>query len=78
MIHGPTGFGKSTLAAQWCEVLTEEGVAVAWLTVDNDDNNVVWFLAHLIEAIRRGATGAGPRTRARCSRSTATRPSATC
>ncbi|SEC28826.1 serine/threonine-protein kinase [Rhodococcus koreensis] len=52
VIHGPTGFGKSTLAAQWCEVLTAEGVAVAWLTVDNDDNNLVWFLSHLIEAIR--------------------------
>ncbi|WP_433755500.1 protein kinase domain-containing protein [Nocardia sp. CA-135398] len=52
VIHGPTGFGKTTLAAQWCEALTAEGIAVAWLTVDHDDNNVVWFLAHLIEAIR--------------------------
>ena len=52
VIHGPTGFGKSTLAAQWCELLTAEGVAVVWLTVDHDDNNVVWFLAHLVEAIR--------------------------
>jgi serine/threonine-protein kinase PknK len=53
VIHAPPGFGKSTLAAQWGEVLTEDGVAVAWLTVDNDDNNAVWFLVHLIEAIRR-------------------------
>jgi ATP/maltotriose-dependent transcriptional regulator MalT len=52
VIHGPTGFGKSTLAAQWAKQLTTEGVAVAWLTVDHDDNNVVWFLSHLIEAIR--------------------------
>ena len=52
VIHGPTGFGKSTLAGQWCELLTAEGVGVAWLTVDQDDNNVVWFLAHLVEAIR--------------------------
>ncbi|MFF2108512.1 protein kinase domain-containing protein [Rhodococcus koreensis] len=53
VIHAPAGFGKSTLAAQWSEVLTEEGVAVAWLTVDHDDNNAVWFLSHLVEAIRR-------------------------
>jgi len=52
LIHAPTGYGKSTLAAQWRDILTGEGVAVAWLTVDHDDNNVVWFLAHLIEAIR--------------------------
>jgi ATP/maltotriose-dependent transcriptional regulator MalT len=52
VIHGPTGFGKSTLAAQWAKRLRAEGVAVAWLTVDHDDNNVVWFLSHLIEAMR--------------------------
>ena len=52
-IHAPSGFGKSTLAAQWREELAHDGVAVAWLTVDDDDNNVVWFLAHLLESIRR-------------------------
>lgn len=52
VIHGPTGFGKSTLAAQWARLLKSEGATVAWLTVDHDDNNVVWFLSHLIEAIR--------------------------
>ncbi|PTR38963.1 serine/threonine-protein kinase PknK [Rhodococcus sp. OK611] len=52
-IHAPAGFGKSALAAQWREVLTHEGVTVAWLAVDEDDTNVVWFLAHLIEAVRR-------------------------
>lgn len=52
VIHGPAGFGKTTLAAQWREALVEEGVAVAWLAVDDDDNNPVWFLAHLIEAVR--------------------------
>ena len=53
VIHGPPGFGKSTLAAQWADDLAGDVVSVAWLTVDNDDNTVVWFLAHLVEAIRR-------------------------
>ena len=53
LIHAPSGFGKSTLAAQWREELVRDGVAVAWLTIDDDDNNVVWFLAHLLESIRR-------------------------
>ncbi|MDI9948873.1 hypothetical protein [Rhodococcus sp. IEGM 1305] len=52
VIHAPTGFGKSTLAVQWRDGLVAEGVTVAWLTVDHDDNNVVWFLGHVIEAIR--------------------------
>ncbi len=53
LIHAPAGYGKSTLAAQWGEYLTRDGLQGAWLAIDNDDNNVAWFLAHLIEAIRR-------------------------
>ncbi|MFE2995748.1 protein kinase [Nocardia sp. NPDC059246] len=51
LIHGPAGFGKSTLAAQWADRIASEGVRVGWLSVDLDDNNVVWFLSHLIRAI---------------------------
>lgn len=53
LIHAPAGYGKSTLAAQWAEALSGQGVKTAWLAIDSDDNNTVWFLAHLIEAIRR-------------------------
>src|SRR6201998_3199610 len=53
LIHAPSGFGKSTLAAQWREELSRDGVGVGWLTIDDDDNNVVWFLAHVLELIRR-------------------------
>lgn len=52
IIHGPAGFGKTTLAAQWRKVLADDGTAVAWLTIDEDDNNVVWFVTDLIEAVR--------------------------
>ncbi|MCT7661330.1 BTAD domain-containing putative transcriptional regulator [Mycobacterium deserti] len=52
VIHGGAGFGKTTLATQWRHVLVAEGVIVAWLTIDGDDNDVVWFLAHLIDAVR--------------------------
>jgi serine/threonine-protein kinase/serine/threonine-protein kinase PknK len=53
LIHAPAGYGKSTLAAQWAEALTRQGVKTAWLAIDSDDDITVWFLAHLIEAIRR-------------------------
>ena len=53
LIHAPAGYGKSTLAAQWGEILTRQGLKGAWLAIDSDDNNPIWFLAHLIEAIRR-------------------------
>ena len=63
LIHGPAGFGKTTLAAQWRDVLADDGITVAWLTIDSDDNNVVWFLAHLIDAVRsvRPTSGEGLR-----------------
>nr|WP_188830297.1 serine/threonine-protein kinase [Nocardia camponoti] len=53
LVHAPAGFGKSTLVAQWRAALVAHGIAVAWLGIDSDDDNEVWFLAHLIEAIRR-------------------------
>ncbi|TSD93663.1 protein kinase [Skermania sp. ID1734] len=52
LIHAPSGFGKTTLATQWRDELIGGGIAVAWLSIDDDDNNVTWFLAHLIESIR--------------------------
>jgi ATP/maltotriose-dependent transcriptional regulator MalT len=53
LIHAPAGYGKSTLAAQWAETLARQGLKSAWLAIDSDDDNTVWFLAHLIEAVRR-------------------------
>ncbi|PXX63215.1 serine/threonine-protein kinase PknK [Nocardia tenerifensis] len=53
VIHAPAGFGKSTVAAQWRTDLTERGIPVAWIGVDQDDDNEIWFLAHLVQAIRR-------------------------
>ncbi|MGE8453011.1 MAG: hypothetical protein ACN6OP_20800, partial [Pseudomonadales bacterium] len=38
LIHGPAGFGKTSLAAQWYARLSQEGAVVAWLYVDASDN----------------------------------------
>ncbi|WP_280219629.1 serine/threonine-protein kinase [Nocardia neocaledoniensis] len=58
VVHAPAGFGKSTLVTQWARQLADEaGVVVAWLNADRDDNNVSWFLAHVLEAIRRSRPG---------------------
>lgn len=52
-VHAPPGFGKTMLALQWRYVLDRDAVPVAWLNVDGDDDNVVWFLTHLLEAVRQ-------------------------
>ncbi|MEE3853072.1 protein kinase [Gordonia sp. LSe1-13] len=53
LIHAPAGYGKTTVATQWAEELIRDEVTVAWLTVDDDDNDLARFLANLVEAIRR-------------------------
>ena len=52
LIHGPAGFGKTTLAVQWRQVLIERGARVAWLSLDNEDNELERFLCYMVEAIR--------------------------
>jgi ATP/maltotriose-dependent transcriptional regulator MalT len=53
LIHAPGGYGKSVVAKQWVKTLTKQRVKTAWLSVDSDDNNAVWFLGRLIDAVRR-------------------------
>ncbi|MES2007562.1 MAG: LuxR C-terminal-related transcriptional regulator [Pseudomonadota bacterium] len=52
LIHGPAGFGKTTLATQWYARLSQEGAVVAWLSVDASDNDLERLLAYVVEAIR--------------------------
>jgi len=52
LIHAPAGFGKSTLAAQWASALSQRGTRTAWLSLDDDDSQTLWFLQHLIECIQ--------------------------
>ncbi|MGE2835757.1 LuxR C-terminal-related transcriptional regulator [Mycobacterium sp. SMC-4] len=52
-IHAPAGYGKTTLVVQWIQELQDDGVPVAWLSIDHEHDDTVSFLAHLIEAVRR-------------------------
>jgi LuxR family maltose regulon positive regulatory protein/serine/threonine-protein kinase PknK len=58
VIHAPAGYGKTTLAVQWLEVLQNAGASVAWLGLHRDDNAPHWFLTHLLEAVQRVLKGA--------------------
>jgi ATP/maltotriose-dependent transcriptional regulator MalT len=52
LIHGPAGFGKTTLAAQWYVELKSAGVLTAWITIDASDNDANRLLAYLVESFR--------------------------
>ena len=58
VIHAPAGYGKTTLAVQWLAILQDAGAQVAWLGLHGDDVDPHWFLAHLLEAVRRALPAA--------------------
>ena len=58
VIHAPAGYGKTTLAVQWLAILQDSGALVAWLGLHGDDVDPHWFLAHLLEAVRRALPAA--------------------
>ena len=49
LVSAPTGFGKSTLVTGW---LSESDQPVAWLSLDQGDNDPVRFWTYLIAAIQ--------------------------
>src|SRR3984885_10591409 len=59
VIKAPAGFGKTSLAAAWAEQLEQEGCAVAWLTIDSDDDEATRFLFYLSQAVRHACPGVG-------------------
>lgn len=52
LIHGPAGFGKTSLAIQWRRMLIDDGSKVAWLSLDKEDNETERFLHYLVGAIK--------------------------
>ena len=56
LISAPAGFGKTTLAAEWVSSLhldrnQETVLRIAWLSLDEADNDVGRFLAYFLTAI---------------------------
>lgn len=52
LVHGPAGFGKTTVMLQYYAQLRSRSVATGWLTLDRADNEVGHFLAYMVEALR--------------------------
>ena len=49
LVSAPTGFGKTTLVSAW---LAECGTPVAWVTLDENDNDPVRFWTYTLLALR--------------------------
>ncbi len=55
LLSAPAGYGKTTLATEWLAELRAQETApkLAWLSLDEDDNNVIRFLSYLIAALQQ-------------------------
>jgi ATP/maltotriose-dependent transcriptional regulator MalT len=70
LVSAPAGFGKTTLVSEWIASLAPnpppvgrgEGVRVAWLSLDEDDNDLPRFLAYFIAALQTIAPAVGEAT----------------
>jgi LuxR family maltose regulon positive regulatory protein len=49
LISAPAGYGKTTLVSSW---LRETGVASAWLSLDESDNDPIRFLQYFLAALQ--------------------------
>jgi len=49
LISAPAGFGKSTLISAW---IAQRSDLVAWLLLDDDDNDPIRFLTYLLAALQ--------------------------
>jgi len=67
LISAPAGFGKTTLVSEWVAALTlsplqvgeGKGVRVAWLSLDEGDNDPTRFLTYLVAALQTLAANIG-------------------
>ena len=59
LLKAPAGYGKTTLAVDWCEQLRRSDCIVAWLSVDEDDNEPSAFAYHIAKSIHRAAPALG-------------------
>lgn len=53
VVSAPAGFGKTTLLGQWCLTAQERGIEVAWLSLDERENEPGRLLDHIIGALKR-------------------------
>jgi len=55
LISAPAGFGKTTLVNEWIQVIggASPPIAIAWLSLDEGDNDLARFLSYFIAALNQ-------------------------
>lgn len=58
-IVAPAGFGKTTILSEWYASLREQGHTVAWLSLDDDDDDVQLLGRYVLAALSSHVEGVG-------------------
>ncbi|GAA3606518.1 LuxR C-terminal-related transcriptional regulator [Microlunatus ginsengisoli] len=58
LVSAPAGAGKTTLLTQWLSLDADPGSRVAWLSLDEADNDLSRFLSDLVGAVKVGVSPA--------------------
>lgn len=53
LVKAPPGFGKTTLISAWADTARAAGARVAWLTLDQHDDDVDRLLQYMTASVRR-------------------------
>jgi len=59
LVSAPAGFGKTTLLAEWLAAAPAAGRSVAWLSLDQRDNDPVSFWIYLVAALKAAVPAGG-------------------
>lgn len=59
LVSAPAGFGKTTALIEWLAQVRHRGVAVAWLSLDERDNDPVLFWSYVVAALQKAVPGLG-------------------
>ena len=59
LISAPAGFGKTTLLAEWLSGSARPSLAIAWLSLDESDNEPSAFWPHVVAALQAACAKAG-------------------
>jgi LuxR family maltose regulon positive regulatory protein len=59
LVSAPAGFGKTTVLTEWLSTLSAEQRSVAWLSLDQRDNDPAVFWTYLVAALRTVAPEVG-------------------
>ena len=59
LVSAPAGFGKTTVLAEWMAEAPANGRSLAWLSLDQRDNDPTLFWTYLVAALDKASDGLG-------------------